>query len=480
MAIKYVDTSATYNGDGSSKDPAAGAGQPGAWNDLKAVLANTGSAYAIANGDTVYIRSDDGANPITISVTSTITMATRGTRELPITWVVDDGTIWPNGGELKLSFNSTSAFTFKDYNHFLCNGRKLRLYFDNPNATFTLCTLAAGIYDGLIWETKNAYVAWNQIGLNNTTMSWTKCRNCLFDISSNGGGATSYGIFSSAGSSVHYLFDNCDFDIGGAPSGVLLFSSPVTSNQWFFRGCRVLNSTETTRFVWVDPTVLAGYGAVKVSLEDCNLGYSALAHWAAGSPSTANQLDNFEIVSVNTNNSLYQFRKETLLGIIDWTPGQNYPVLNSILPEGSNTPWSIRVSQPLKLSSPSAPFTLSTMKKFYNLAPASKTITVEMLACDTFGTPTKDKWWIDVYYVDNSTGLIKCETTKALSGNLVASTAGWSATTYGARSYNKFKLEITTAASIKQYSDITVIFRSAFTFPNVNDYYFIDPDFGVN
>lgn len=38
MAEKYIDISATYNGDGSSSAQAASAGAAGAWNDILAVM----------------------------------------------------------------------------------------------------------------------------------------------------------------------------------------------------------------------------------------------------------------------------------------------------------------------------------------------------------------------------------------------------------------------------------------------------------
>jgi hypothetical protein len=48
MATYYIDYSATYDGDGSAPDQAAGAGQPGAFNTLVGHLG--------ANGDTIWIR----------------------------------------------------------------------------------------------------------------------------------------------------------------------------------------------------------------------------------------------------------------------------------------------------------------------------------------------------------------------------------------------------------------------------------------
>jgi len=201
-----------------------------------------------------------------------------------------------------------------------------------------------------------------------------------------------------------------------------------------------------------------------------------LMRFDTGFPSTFGDLSEFV---ANNCGSLGQFAKITLRGIVDWYPDKNYPTLNAILPDGSNTPWSIRVQpQPANVSL-SYPLTISNMSKFYDLPPAGKTITVELLLSDAFPTMRKKDWWVDVFYTDDTTGLTKNLNSFDLSGDLDVSTAEWTTTFYGAKNYVKRKISVQTPTTIKRYSDISVVLRSALPAPSTTDFYFVCPDFKV-
>src|SRR5574337_1363107 len=98
MAAKYFIFGATYNGDGTTSSEAASNGAAGAWNQAS-IRTGTAPTYgSLAAGDTVNIRSKTGAGAdanISNTLGGAITLgAASATATAPITWILDDGTIW--------------------------------------------------------------------------------------------------------------------------------------------------------------------------------------------------------------------------------------------------------------------------------------------------------------------------------------------------------------------------------------------------
>jgi len=118
--------------------------------------------------------------------------------------------------------------------------------------------------------------------------------------------------------------------------------------------------------------------------------------------------------------------------------------------------------------------------KLFTGAAAAKTITQEILVANTMSADA-GKLWITVDYTDNTTGLCTHLSTFDISGAaLAASSAAWSASVWGAITFDKIKIEIATPTSVKQNSLINVTLWGNLASASANDIYFVDPDFGIN
>ncbi len=135
MANKYIDTSATYNGDGTASNQAASAGAPGAWNSFQNVLIGTPGYGSVAAGDVIYVRTKNGANNLSETSTSTaiITSTTIGTESSPVIFVFDAGSVWVGdsgtftwstgaSANARVVWNSNLIFLATEYNFVVTNG----------------------------------------------------------------------------------------------------------------------------------------------------------------------------------------------------------------------------------------------------------------------------------------------------------------------------------------------------------------------
>ena len=229
--------------------------------------------------------------------------------------------------------------------------------------------------------------------------------------------------------------------------------------------------------------------------------------------------------------------------MVEWRQGQNYPTLNATLPDASNTPWSLKcfpryagrgrsafcylmsklyngtaatrtltfeflvnanyaptlttnaaASASATLSFASVPasvtpgmlvtgtgisgavYVISTTSTTVTLSAA---VTVASGATINFGLTGRD-FYVDVEYWDASTGSTNAITSiQAVPAALNASTAAWSATVYGALSYQRYNITLTTPTAIKPNSIVQAFLRCTKT-PAVNtDFFFLDPDFSI-
>lgn len=86
-----------------------------------------------------------------------------------------------------------------------------------------------------------------------------------------------------------------------------------------------------------------------------------------------------------------------------------------------------------------------------------------------------------VTYVDNSTGDVKTLTNNSWGEPLTTSSATWTNTSYGAKSYDKYKVALSTGSdSIKEDSIISVAVHCAIQQQGTDDFFFVCPDFQVS
>lgn len=478
MANKYIIHGATYCGDGTASNEAASAGASGAWNDIN-VLEGTAPAYgALAAGDSVFIRSKTSAGAdITRTLAANVSIGSaNATAAAPICWILDAGTIWSGiSGTLKYT-RSNSAYNVTQLinNHLIADAQ------DAWVIEYTGTTPTSGHYLAAL-------------------RSYSK--NLLFDASA----VTSTNLY--------YLLLQDD------PSGMgIVLESPHI--KWGRLGFDIIKGEQYcgSCYTLINPhieltnsTVTSTLGVLGSESQGANV--LVLGGRVSGAGATTGQVlikpydgaatagDIFKLVgfdvpkamTVCTNlNNFY--RSKTVVEVIGCDGGvgghleqawgyatsrtdNNPPTLAASLPDSGGTLWSWRV-YPYGATAV-LPMRMSSVKLFSGSA-ATKTITQEMLVADTMA-PTTANVWMTVEYTDATTGLPKHVSTREFPGAaLTASTAPWSATTWGMVNFVKRKLEITTPTSIKQDTPIIVTLWGMVKSATANDIYFVDPDFGVN
>ena len=135
-------------------------------------------------------------------------------------------------------------------------------------------------------------------------------------------------------------------------------------------------------------------------------------------------------------------------GIMDTRQDDNYPTLSAFLPTSDNKAWSYKVYPCEARKGFGATVQLS---KIHTGDPAALDLNLELLVSDSFPGVNSSTVWISGSYI-NSSGVPEYFTTHDLSETaLTTSTAGWSATTYGATSLLKRKISITTVRCQKRH-----------------------------
>lgn len=460
MALKYVDTSAGTNGDGSLGAP---------WNSLIECMKGT-TGYAPVAGDTVVIRGG-----LTQNVTTAFTMSSVPTEAAPIWWVVDDGssfgTSWPGGS---FTFNVTSGVTITPTQYHNVSGH---VHGFNITPASGTCTLKLN-------TNKWVNCAFNATWANTSSVNYrnTEFLDCSFTVAA---AATSfYSNGYNNGSSPMLRFVGCSFDLSSVAINFVFFSISVDGGYGSIEmiGCAASGASAAHSLLnagCINSAVREIY-----KIESCNFGVLKMQNVSTSIGTASYAYDKARcILATNINNEYAQFQYNSFARTVSWFYGQNYPVLNTVLPDGSNTQWSIKVVP--KLASQTYPVECESISKYYDQTAGTKTITLEILtkadskATDaTLGTAY---WWLELTYVDNTTGTPTTITTLDISNQeLTDSTALWNTTVWGSNIYYKHKFVVTTPTAIKQYTDIVAVVKTAAAVADpANDCFFVDPDFTV-
>lgn len=476
MADKYIIHGATFNGDGSSSVPASSNGGVGAWNNVNVLEGTVPSFGTLAAGDTVYIRSKSAAGAdITTTLTTSINLgSTAATLAGFITWVIDDGTLWPGvDGVLTYTHASTWTTTVRQYNRVVARKRGalvLRSALANPSAGSTLCNCNGEMVNPVLdWSSKVGageaialrlgpyslveapLILWGRVGggandqrglIEQTTNNASKSTLIGPEIQlldPNPGLPVFFGGSGSARGMLHI--------IGGEISG-----PGATSTQPLYRQ---LNQTGRFRSVGLRfPRAM-----------------DVLAPPQVGTVAAPGEI---EIIGCDDGVGGH-IEKEW--GFATSRTDSNPPTLGATLPDAAGSPWSWRVYP--KAVNNQDPMALTSAKMFTGAA-TTKLITQEVLVADTMA-PNKGSLWITVEYQDNATGKTRHASSRDWGGGaLAASTADWSASVWGAVTFVKRKLELTTPTAVKPNTPIIVTLWGNVLSASANDIFFVDPDFGVN
>lgn len=466
MANKYIIEGATYCGDGTASNEAASAGAVGAWKSTNLdILAGTAPAYGtLAAGDTVYIRSKTSAGgDITRTLAASIVIgSSAATTANWITWIVDNGSVWPGiAGTVTFNCPSTYNVGTRNYNRFIARTQdSLAFVQTNTNAS-QVSTFNPGPY--------------------------YEAENILVDQSLNTSGYAAMETLSSGRGTIknlHYIVRNWTvycFRAGSYSSLTLINPNiellRVVSGQPFFEtmdysarieiiGGRLSGVGATTGCILAalrdssGGIDMIGFDYPK-TMTDTTLRYPFLSLYTAA-----------RLSAVGIDKGAGAFLGERW-GFADSRDDGNYPTLDSFLPDSVETPWSWRVyPREANADSPCR----FPVNMYYTGASAAKTLTLEILLADTI-TASKKTVWVDVHYIDDTTGLSTYVSSKTDAADALAtSTAGWTATTYGPISLVKRKLTLTTPSAIRQDTMVNVVFRTTIKSASANDIFFVNPE----
>lgn len=476
MGNKYIDVSATYNGDGTSSAQAGSAGAAGAWNSLANCLNGAPGYGSISNGDDIFIRTKNGSNLGETYSTGNITTAAR-TAASQVRWIFDDGTVWAgSSGVFTLTLGTTATgrtWTLNDYNSVSAVENNFVLDIPYTGTIVTCMTVGACTLRGMTVLTNHnsgtAGVAITQVTTGSAAPG-TTWERCLFDT---GRLYSNTPLFSQSNYGCKHTFIECVFDITGANDGstadIFLFGLGAYGSEIEVIGGRVIGSTVYQRLV-----KLAGVGNQAMFRAD---------HFDPGSllldPVPALFFaDNAQAQAFDLSNCGGPFRMTYNCGAcrIDWRDGENYPYGNAVLPNSTNTPWSYKV---FSRASPARPATLFTLGEIYKPAAATKTVTVNLLINDNLSSPRNDEWWAVVSYTQDSDGVRVSQTTRAASA-LTTASGVWNSTVYGAQNYSEFKIALTTATAIKQDTEVLVTLLCSRPSGAATNFYFVDPEIVIS
>lgn len=474
MADKFIIHGATFNGDGTSSAEATVNGGVGAWNNIN-VFEGTAPAFgALAAGDTVYIRSKGSSgSDITRTLTASVNLGTAAaTLGANVVWVIDAGVVWPGvSGVITYTHAAAWLVTIRANNHVIAATKGafvIRNTSTNQAAGMTVLSLL-GRADNLTldWSAKTgigecvAALLGDDSVLEAPTINWGRI----------GGAATATrGLVRMANSSVRKAtviapsITMSDSNVGlpifysgdsarglltviggeitgpGATSGQPLYAAAVAQARFRSIGLRFPRTMDVVAPTNVGFTTAPG--EIEVIGCDDGVGGHIEREWGFATSRT----------------------------------DSNPPTLQATLPDSGGSPWSWRVYP--KAPTNSDPMHLTSVKMFTG-ASAAKTITQEVLVADTMAS---NAWnlWVTVEYQDATTGAMKHVSSRDVSaGALAASTANWSATVWGAVTFNKRKLSIATPTAVKQDTPIVVTLWGTLAAASANDIFFVDPDFGV-
>jgi len=458
MADKYIDTSlSTGLNDGTSL--------ANAWRSLIDVFKNTMTFGSIIAGDNIYVRTHDGSVNCTEALTVSITMATPTSAVSPTTFIFDDGTIWPDDGVFVLD-TTVSAYqlTFLDYINFGGDGENHRFEVYSSSASSSgigLCKFKTNAIDGLCINAPS-FVGYALFDVSATTLINFKVIIRYVRVN--------YDLMTQ-GADVSTKMVNPQFVFLDPPPGAYsVFRQGGDGSTYEVIGGGISGNVSD---IYTFLVYAAAYDSANSKFIDFQTGNIAGTFKILGNPS---QVEGSKTVLIGSG-SPFNYHEESL-SKVEFKQGENYPYLNSILPNAASEGWSYKVSP--WSASKGFQYSLPPIIKAFNQTAGIKTLTLEFLLSTAFTNVSTDSLSASFFYIDDATGEQKTISTFKVGGLLDTSTATWSNTAYGAKFYNKYKIEVITPTSIRQGTKVTVRALSGIAEVGVDDFWFMDPDVTIS
>lgn len=467
MANWYADASQAFDGDGTTFSPATIDGGVGAANDPIAILQNIHTYITtFAAGDHLYIRTHDGVNNCSQALVASFTVALPGTIDTPVKVIFDAGVVWPgNAGVFRFDYGALiRKITLNNYVEYYGDGinRRFELYssYASTASMVMMDASTVGFVDGLYINAPLSS-AYNYITVGRTVMSnlkvtlnkprsnFASIRGVAYDNSFFVNPVIEYLTVPTA---THDVFTRLNF----GQSYSIIGGKVINPNDAFSYLLNTALYPGISRLIDFDYSGLAGIYRIK----------------ATGS-ATENR-GFFEAVGGATP---YDFHWDGS-SRVEFKSGDNYPYLNSSLPNATLEGWSYKVS-PLVTNYGMA-YAMPPLIKAFNQTSTTKTLTLEFLIGIAFSAISKMDLFAYFFYVDDITGETISIDSLSVTGNLDHSTAPWTNTNYGAKSYNKYKIEVVTPTAIKQGTRVSARVFSRIPEVGAGDFWFMDPDITIS
>ena len=485
MADKYVDISATYNGDGTTSAQAASDGAAGAWNNLRNVMINSMTYGSYAAGDTIHVRTADAGGNLTESYSGTISTASIGTRDAPITFKFDDGVIWPQGGTFKHAITSSAATSLTINGAIIFEAVKTsdteygyhyeHSYTSHSNPFLSVLGDAYAVFDGCYLSVLDNSANKSRHALigNGALLKIMRSR-LLFNLNWSGVRYFSQGSFSSI------LLIDTIMDLSLNTGLSYVFGAISFSSMFSVYSCTFLNVGSSVPF-YVSSTLEISsttQGITFITKTDL----TSFTFEDIESAINAHRFAEFSIIESECYGR-FSSTKVNSGGFVRWAPGKNYPTQSAL--DLAGDAYSLKILP--RIVNKVMPFKNNVIKKLWNGSATTVTVKQEFVIKDTSGgtgaydNPKNNEWYGVVSYVDNSTSAVMAQFSSMDGSALTASSATWvpevaGSVVYGAQNYDKYKIEITTDTSVKP--DTIIMFTLYSTKPSIatDDFYFVDPD----
>lgn len=469
MANKYIIHGATFNGDGTSSAEATSNGGVGAWNTIN-YFEGTAPAYGtLAAGDVVYIRSKDaGGSNITRTLSANMTLGAAVAKYTSrITWIIDGGSVWSgvNGVVKYTSASAAYAVTLRTFNNLIAENKEKFVLENTLVAADQTCLLT--VSNSYL---KNIKIDWSLgTGSNgNRAVLVNSGTQATLENAVVKAGRVYYTAlfqFGSGNAGLHLINPDIELLVSGATTCVFNASNPsklvVTGGRLFGPG-----ATTGTFILRAPPnsnTQIELYGfTYPNTVLPVQTGASSTAFTGVGATYM------YGADGVAATAAVHQW------GTLETRQDDNYPTLSAFLPTSDNKAWSYKV-YPSEARNGFGAFVL--LSKIHTGDDAALNINLELLVSNSFSGLNASNVWISGSYI-NSSGVSEYFTTHDLAaGALTTSTAGWSATTYGAISLLKRKIAITTPSAVKKDTMVMLRFNCEAWSASASDIIFVNPDF---
>lgn len=476
--------------------------------------ATTPNAGVMDAGDIVKVRSNKTIT-LTSSTNVSWTMAAMGSTVAPVRFDIDDGTEWPADGTTPV-FKITQAHTGNtnmQWSHSTGSFIHVRgKQYASGQRNLVLETTGNGPSVPTIVVTYSGPVRFDFLdmycpGTPTATPGPQSSCSAQFktgpNVSSPGRlgsvfykcrivqpgqapSAATYGMFQHASNAPTKVnLNGCEF----------VLTAPQTA--WNFFGVAYGNSGvqritfDSCKFIGFVPGsklfVSAPNDYQQATLRNCSLGGIDTLLPSSLSSSTGDNNDpgiqGLYISSQYGNREFYIERPGKLMA--EWNASKGRPYLNAKLPDGV-TPWQIyavtgTVSTSLAKHGEGVevPAIKKLMPTAVNLPEAIRTIKANFLVESTLAWNRSDIS-ISISYMDTDGNIQFIDSYDPDGAALTASSAGWSATTWGGRNWTPYEFSVVTPTAIKAETEVSLIFRLHSAVANDTLGVIIDPELVVS